>query len=196
MDRYDSWDEDLKYFQDAKNSSIKTQKQEELISVSSGKKKNVFKKFALVAISCIFVVIIVGSGIAVKGWADNNVRDNQITRFLEENYDVLEPNTHRQPDGTLWYSTSNIASDIEKYGAGDRDLAVYSAYRQMDYKTKMDEVIIYLYDEKYDTFDQWLTSKGYVDEEGKPSREKYNEAMEEETLKQMQTLSEQQGIKK
>lgn len=179
MDRYDKWDDDLKYFESAKKSSVKTGKQEEMISVSEGKKTSKLGKFVTVAVSCIVVVIMVGSGMTVKGWIDNNVKDNQITHFLEENYNVLEPNIHRS-GGTLWYDTLDIAKDIQE--SDNMDMAIYSSYRQMDYKSNMDDVIRHLQNDEYETFNEYLTYKGYVDEEGNPSREKYNEAIDRKSV--------------
>lgn len=141
-------------------------------------------------IACTLAVVTV---IAATAWSSvaihNNIqtiKDENIVAeyYQEQGYNgVLNRETWRGIDNVYGYDHSGLARDIRS--RENTDIAIFGYYQQinMSRKNNMDNIVSELTiegtNECYKNFDDYLTRKGFVDEEGNPDVTIYKEKMTE-----------------
>jgi len=136
----------------------------------------------LIAVSALTLTVLVSSltGLAVKGV--NDLQETvKVNDYLSQYSHIVSENTHRTNDGQhYWYDTY----DIEKEVSNDPETfkeELYAVYNRIGYndENKIDHMNkIVNHTGNYSDFNDYLVQNGFVDENGEPSRENYEEYMD------------------
>jgi len=139
-----------------------------------------FKKLVITAVLALAIGVSALTGVTVKG-VDNLKNQMQVNDYLSQYSTIVSSNTHRTDDNQhYWYDTY----DIEKEVSNDPETfeeELYAVYNKIGYNDEnkmkhMNEIMRHT--GNYSDFDDYLTQKGFVDENGEPSRENYEEYMD------------------
>ena len=133
----------------------------------------------LITVSALALTVLVSSltGVAVKGV--NNLQDQaQINEYLSQYSSIVSENTHRTDDGQhYWYDTYDIEKEVSNNPETFSE-ELYAVYNKIGYndENKIDHMNkIVNHTGNYSDFDDYLTKNGFVNEDGSPSRENYED---------------------
>jgi len=162
-------------------------------------------KTTLIAIACTAVIAVSAfGGIAISNLIESRQEDIAVTEFFREQgiNHTLEEAYWSTYDGsverTFGYNHSILATAVEF--SENPELTLFGFYNTIDTNKKgnMDALISHINfsDGKYENTDAYLLARGFVDENGNPSYEVYEEVMKERVLaeKTIQETNSSHGI--